>query len=139
ARCIFQYSFYFPQPAAPPLRHRHSIFIGFPLAALTLLNRPRSVADRSRLEADVGRGLRKRKRQLHKFVCGGFLPRNLLRNRMPSSQPAKIASLYRYPVKGLSPEPLQSVGLGVGQTFPADRRYAIENGPSGFDPADPKW
>ena len=58
---------------------------------------------------------------------------------MPPSQPAKIASLYRYPVKGLSPEPLGSVALGVGQTFPADRRYAIENGASGFDPANPKW
>jgi uncharacterized protein len=53
--------------------------------------------------------------------------------------PARIASLYRYPVKGLSPEPLKSVTLGVGQTLPADRRYAIENGPSGFDPAHPKW
>ncbi len=52
---------------------------------------------------------------------------------------AQIASLYRYPVKGLSPEPLPSVALGVGQTLPADRRYAIENGPSGFDPAAPKW
>ena len=29
--------------------------------------------------------------------------------------------------------------LGIGQTFPADRRYAIENGPSGFDPAAPAW
>jgi MOSC domain-containing protein len=52
---------------------------------------------------------------------------------------AKIVSLYRYPVKGLSPEPLQQVALGTGQTLPADRRYAIENGPSGFDPAAPVW
>ena len=58
---------------------------------------------------------------------------------MSSTPPAKVASLYRYPVKGLSPEPLPSVALGVGQTLPADRRYAIENGPSGFDPAAPKW
>jgi uncharacterized protein len=58
---------------------------------------------------------------------------------MSPSPPAQIASLYRYPVKGLSPEPLPRVTLGVGETFPADRRYAIENGPSGFDPADPKW
>ena len=58
---------------------------------------------------------------------------------MSRTTPAQIASLYRYPVKGLSPEPLPSVALGVGQTLPADRRYAIENGPSGFDPADPKW
>jgi uncharacterized protein YcbX len=58
---------------------------------------------------------------------------------MPSIPPALIASLYRYPVKGLSPEALPRVALEAGQTFPADRRYAIENGPSGFDPAAPKW
>src|SRR5579863_6615679 len=52
---------------------------------------------------------------------------------------AQIASLYRYPVKGLSPEPLPQVALDIGQTFPADRRYAIENGPSGFDPKAPAW
>jgi len=52
---------------------------------------------------------------------------------------AEISSLYRYPVKGLSPEPLPRVSLRVGQTLPADRRYAIENGPSGFDPEAPRW
>ena len=65
--------------------------------------------------------------------------RNLLKGRMPPIQSAQIASLYRYPVKGLTPEPLPRVALGVGETLPADRRYAIENGASGFDPADPKW
>ena len=58
---------------------------------------------------------------------------------MSSIPPAQIASLYRYPVKGLTPEPLASVRLEPGQTFPADRRYAIENGPSGFDPDAPAW
>ena len=58
---------------------------------------------------------------------------------MSSIQPAQIASLYRYPVKGLSPEPLPQVALGVGRTLPADRRYAIENGPCGFDPLAPVW
>ena len=53
--------------------------------------------------------------------------------------PAQIEGLYRYPVKGLSPEPLPSVMLETGRTLPADRRYAIENGPSGFDPAQPAW
>ncbi len=52
---------------------------------------------------------------------------------------AQITSLYRYPVKGLSPEPLPSVRLEVGQTLPSDRRYAIENGPSGFAPEAPEW
>jgi uncharacterized protein len=58
---------------------------------------------------------------------------------MSHIEPAQIAGIYRYPVKGLTPELLPRVALGVGQTLPADRRYAIENGPSGFDPADPKW
>jgi uncharacterized protein len=58
---------------------------------------------------------------------------------MSHTSSAKIASLFRYPVKGLSPEPLSSVSLEPGQTFPADRRYAIENGPSGFDAIAPAW
>jgi uncharacterized protein YcbX len=58
---------------------------------------------------------------------------------MPESPPAEITDIYRYPVKGLSPEPLPRAALHPGRTLPADRRYAIENGPSGFDPADPKW
>jgi MOSC domain-containing protein len=52
---------------------------------------------------------------------------------------ATIQSIYRYPVKGLSPEPQPGVRLEPGQTLPADRRYAIENGPSGFDPAAPGY
>src|ERR1700736_6475120 len=58
---------------------------------------------------------------------------------MSSIPPAQIASIYRYPVKGLSPEPLPCVAVDAGQTLPADRRYAIENGPSGFNPAAPVW
>jgi uncharacterized protein YcbX len=58
---------------------------------------------------------------------------------MPESVPAEITGLYRYPVKGLSPERRSRIALAAGQTLSADRRYAIENGPSGFDPADPKW
>lgn len=50
-----------------------------------------------------------------------------------------VNSIYRYPVKGLSPEELTGATLSTGQTLPADRRYAIENGPIGFDPADPKY
>src|SRR5215472_14124007 len=58
---------------------------------------------------------------------------------MPPTPTAEIAGLYRYPVKGLTSEPLQQVALRVGRTLPADRRYAIENGVSGFDPAAPSW
>ncbi len=50
-----------------------------------------------------------------------------------------IHSIYRYPVKGLTPEPLPRVALTPGETLPGDRLYAIENGPSGFDPAAPRY
>ena len=50
----------------------------------------------------------------------------------------KIHSIFRYPVKGLSPEALVRTQLAVQETVPADRLYAIENGPSGFDPAAPR-
>src|ERR1700692_728858 len=50
-----------------------------------------------------------------------------------------IHAIYRYPIKGLSPEPLARVALTPGETLPGDRLYAIENGPSGFDPAAPAY
>jgi uncharacterized protein YcbX len=52
---------------------------------------------------------------------------------------AVVESIYRYPLKGFSPERLTQVMLAAGQTLPADRRFAIENGPSGFDPARPAY
>ena len=51
---------------------------------------------------------------------------------------AEIVSIYRYPVKGLSPEPLTGSTSTAGETLPFDRAWAIENGPSKFDPAAPK-
>jgi uncharacterized protein YcbX len=50
---------------------------------------------------------------------------------------ARIESIYRYPVKGLSPQPLARARLTAGGYFPGDRLFAIENGPSGFDAVAP--
>jgi uncharacterized protein len=47
---------------------------------------------------------------------------------------ATVHSLYRYPVKGMSPERIDSARLEAGSHFPGDRMFAVENGPSGFDP-----
>ena len=52
---------------------------------------------------------------------------------------ASIDAIYRYPVKGLSPQPMERVTLAPRATLPADRLYAIENGPSGYNPAAPKF
>jgi len=50
----------------------------------------------------------------------------------------RIASLQRYPVKGLSPETLETATLAKGGYFPGDRLFAVENGPAGFDPDNPQ-
>jgi uncharacterized protein YcbX len=50
-----------------------------------------------------------------------------------------IDSIYRYPVKGLSPERLATAALTPGRPIAGDRMYAIENGPTDFDPAEPKY
>lgn len=49
-----------------------------------------------------------------------------------------VAALYRYPVKGLTPEALDRVALTPGETLPLDRAWAIENGPGRFDEANPR-
>ncbi|MGE0230850.1 MAG: MOSC domain-containing protein [Flavobacteriaceae bacterium] len=51
----------------------------------------------------------------------------------------RLDAIYRYPVKGLSPERLPSVTLSAGNPLPWDRAFAIENGPSGFDPDSPAY
>ena len=53
--------------------------------------------------------------------------------------PGRIAALRRHPVKGFTPERLDHAQLEAGRFFPCDRIYAVEDGPSGFDPAAPAF
>ena len=57
---------------------------------------------------------------------------------MSEQQTPTVTALYRYPVKGLSPDRLERVSLEVGATMPFDRAYAIENGPGRFDADNPR-
>ncbi|BCJ89737.1 molybdenum cofactor sulfurase [Terrihabitans soli] len=50
-----------------------------------------------------------------------------------------VKSLQRYPVKGLSAETLPFADLSPGETLSGDRAFAVENGPSSFDPEAPSW
>ena len=50
----------------------------------------------------------------------------------------RVATLHRYPVKGLSPERLDCALMEKGAYFPGDRLFAVENGPAGFDPDAPQ-
>jgi uncharacterized protein YcbX len=51
----------------------------------------------------------------------------------------RIEHLYRYPVKGLTAEALEEVGLERGRVFPWDRAFALAQGDAPFDPAHPVW
>lgn len=50
-----------------------------------------------------------------------------------------VAQLCVYPVKGLSPQPVDEAVLETGRCLPHDRRFAIAHGASRFDPAAPEW
>ncbi len=57
---------------------------------------------------------------------------------MTDANAPHVKSLYRYPVKGLTPERLEMVMLQPGATMPFDRAFAIENGQGRFDPEKPR-
>jgi len=49
-----------------------------------------------------------------------------------------VVRLFRYPVKGLSPEPMQRLDLVEGQGIAHDRSFALALGTTQFDPARPQ-
>lgn len=73
--------------------------------------------------------------KVHSQYGVAFLQRNI--QWSISMTPATITALYRYPLKGFSAEKLATVHLTEGKEIPFDRAFAIENGPSGFDPHEP--
>lgn len=50
---------------------------------------------------------------------------------------AEVTGLYRYPIKGLSPQRLNRMELTQGSGLAHDRGYALALGTTGFDPARP--
>ena len=53
-------------------------------------------------------------------------------------EPPHIHALYRYPIKGLSPERMDTTVLSPGEVIAGDRAYALENGSADFDPQNPR-
>ena len=58
---------------------------------------------------------------------------------MSNDKTFKIKSLYRYPIKGFSPQLLERVNCKAGEPLPFDRAFAVENGPSKFDSQNPRY
>jgi len=50
-----------------------------------------------------------------------------------------VRGLYRYPIKGLSPEPLRGVELEAGKPFPFDRVFALARPDVGIERGAPRW
>ena len=52
---------------------------------------------------------------------------------------ASLKNIYFYPVKGLSGQPLENVGLVEGKPFPHDRRFALARPGVPLQAENPKW
>lgn len=52
---------------------------------------------------------------------------------------ATVATLLRYPVKGLPGQRLEDCAVAARQALPMDRRWALAHGQSRFDPGRPGW
>jgi len=50
-----------------------------------------------------------------------------------------LKNIYRYPIKGLSAQPLARVELQAKKPFPHDRVFALVRPGAPFDTAEPKW
>ncbi|MCT4657148.1 MAG: MOSC domain-containing protein [Cohaesibacter sp.] len=48
-----------------------------------------------------------------------------------------LSAIYRYPIKGFTGQELDKIQLKANAPMPWDRAFAIENGPSGFEPTNP--
>lgn len=51
----------------------------------------------------------------------------------------RVESLYRYPVKGLTPESLARAELAPARCIPWDRAFALAQGDGAFNPEHPGW
>ena len=59
--------------------------------------------------------------------------------RQANSVMIAVSKIYRYPIKGLSAQPLPSVVLEAEKPFPHDRVFALARPGAPIDRADPKW
>jgi GntR family transcriptional regulator/MocR family aminotransferase len=50
-----------------------------------------------------------------------------------------VSKIYRYPIKGLSAQPLSNVALETDKPFPHDRIFALARPAAPIDRDDPKW
>ena len=52
---------------------------------------------------------------------------------------AVVRGIFRYPIKGLSPQPLPGIELQAGKPFPFDRVFALARPGAAVNPEAPRW
>jgi uncharacterized protein len=62
----------------------------------------------------------------------------LTTENLPDPTGPRVVRLYRYPVKGLSAEPLRAVALAAGEAVPGDRMFALARPDTVFDEHRPE-
>ncbi|MGA7803672.1 aminotransferase class I/II-fold pyridoxal phosphate-dependent enzyme, partial [Bradyrhizobium sp.] len=62
-----------------------------------------------------------------------------LTGRQGAAQMSSLKHIYRYPIKGLSAQPLSRVELQAKKPFPHDRIFALVRPGAPFDTDKPKW
>ena len=50
-----------------------------------------------------------------------------------------VRGIYRYPIKGLSPQPVRGIELEAGKPFPFDRVFALARPGVAVNPEQPEW
>ena len=79
----------------------------------------------------------------HKPALPAPLPRRAGSRAMPgegvSAPMPVVTGLYRYPIKGLSPQPVAAIRLEAGKPFPFDRVFALARPGTAMNPEEPKW
>ena len=59
--------------------------------------------------------------------------------RMTKTSASIVTGLFHYPIKGLSPQVLDTVAISEGQPFPFDRMFALARPGVGITPENPAW
>lgn len=86
-----------------------------------------------KLDPAARRQLALAKRPMHRSIAAriGAKP--------PVGHMAVVKSLFLYPVKGLSAQPLAEAPIRAGQPFAHDREFALLRPNAPIDPVEPKW
>jgi GntR family transcriptional regulator/MocR family aminotransferase len=94
---------------------------------------PGSFASKNHLAPRLRQQPALRRSSLHRAFSGKIIV------RQGGAPMPVLKNIYRYPIKGLSAQPLLGVELQAKKPFPHDRVFALVRPGAPFDTSDPRW